>query len=80
MDDSLADQEICVQGRSVTKKSPAHCKICCLWKDCSTYWEKLFNLKESHIVHLIKFAVVQEMIMNQLSTCELSILLRNESE
>ena len=38
------------RGRNVMRRSTAGWKICCQWKDVSTSWEKLCDLKESHPV------------------------------
>ena len=43
---SQTDQQITVQGRSVTCKITAGWQICCQWKDGSTSWEKLSTLKK----------------------------------
>ena len=56
---SLTDQQITVQGRRVTKKTTAGQSICCQWKDSSTSWDKLSELKESHPEQTAKFAVAQ---------------------
>ena len=34
-------------------------QICCQWKESSTFWEQLPNLKESHPVQTDEFAVAQ---------------------
>ena len=56
---SLSDQQITVQGRPITHKATAGWQICCQWKDGSTSWEKLSELKESHPVQTAEFAVAQ---------------------
>ena len=56
---SLTDQQITLPGRSGTHKTTAGWQICCQWKDCSTSWEKLSKLKESHPVQTAEFAVMQ---------------------
>ena len=55
----LSHQQITVQGRPVTHKSTAGWQIFCQWKDGSTSWEKLCDLKESHPVQTAEFAVAQ---------------------
>ena len=57
---SLADQESSVHDRPVIKKLSAGLQICCLWKDGSTSWEELSDLKESHPVYKTKFEVAQK--------------------
>ena len=56
---SLIDQQTSIQGRPVTNKSTTGWQICYQWKDGSTSWEKLFNLKESHPVQTVEFAVAK---------------------
>ena len=56
---SLTEQQITVWDRPVTWKTTAGWQICCQWKDGSTSWEKLSELKESHPVWTAEFAVVQ---------------------
>ena len=46
-------------GRQVTSKTTAGWKICYHWKDDSTSWEKLSNLKESHPVQTAEFAIIK---------------------
>ena len=36
------------------------CQLCCQWKDGSTSWEKLSDLKESHSIETAKFAVTAD--------------------
>ncbi len=56
---SLADQNI------VVKRHPSnHCntygwKICCQWKDSSTTWESLKDLKESHPLEMAEYVITQ---------------------
>ena len=54
---SLMDQQTSILGRPVTHKSTAGWKICYHWKDSSTSWEKLSDLKESHPLQTADFAV-----------------------
>ena len=55
---SILDQQITEQGRPATCKTTAGWQICCQWKDGSTTWETLSELKESHPVQTAEFAVV----------------------
>ena len=48
-----------IQGRPVNQKLTAGCQLCCLWKDGSTPWEKLSDLKKSHKVQTGKFVAAQ---------------------
>ena len=43
----------------VTWKLTTGWKICCLWKNGSTLWEKLSNVKESYLVQTDEFAIKQ---------------------
>ena len=56
---SMEDQKIVVKGRPSLRRSTAGWQICCQWKDGSTSWEKLSDLKESHPVQMAEFAVAQ---------------------
>ena len=55
----LTDQHITAQSRSVTFETTAGWQICCQWKEVSTSWEKLSELRESHPVQTAKFGVSQ---------------------
>ena len=56
---SLSDQQTTVWGRPVTHKTTAGWQISCQWKDGSTSWVKLSELKESHHVQTAEFAVAK---------------------
>ena len=56
---SLTEQQTRIHGRPIAWKTTAGQPICCQWKDSSTSWDELLNLKESHLVQTAKFAVVQ---------------------
>ena len=56
---SLTEQQISIQGMPETSMTTECQLICCLWKDDSTSWEKLSQLKVSHLVQTAEFAVVQ---------------------
>jgi hypothetical protein len=56
---SLADQSIVVKGRPSKHRSMYGWKICCQWKDGSTTWESLKDLKESHPLEMAEYAVTQ---------------------
>ena len=57
---SLPEKQTSIQGRLVTYKTSAGWQICCKWKDCSTSWEKLSKLKESHPVQTAEFAIAHD--------------------
>ncbi len=58
-DDAMTQdrQQITVNGTTCQRKSPKGWFICCKWKDGSTSWEKLSDLKESHPVQVAEFAI-----------------------
>jgi hypothetical protein len=56
---SLADQNIIVKGRPSKHCNTYGWKICCQWKDGSTTWESLKDLKESHPLETAEYAVMQ---------------------
>jgi hypothetical protein len=45
-----------VDGKKIIKCSIRGWELCCKWKDDSTSWHKLFNLKESHPLQVAEFA------------------------
>jgi len=56
---SLADQKAAVKGRQSLHQTTVGRQLCCQWKDGSTSWEKLSDLKESHPVQAAEYAVAQ---------------------
>ena len=56
---SLEDQKIVVRGKPSLRRSTVGWQICCEWKDGSTSWEKLSDLKESHPVQTAEYAAAQ---------------------
>eukprot|EP00804_Cyclotella_cryptica_P015125 CCRYP_000688-RA/>CCRYP_000688-RA protein AED:0.22 eAED:0.24 QI:0/0/0/0.8/1/1/5/0/1053 len=56
---SLADQKVVVKGRPSLRRTTVGWLLCCQWKDGSTSWEKLSDLKESHPVQTAEYAVAQ---------------------
>ena len=56
---SVEDQQIVVKGSETLRKSKGGWDICCKWKDGSTSWEKLSNLKELHPIQVAKYAIAQ---------------------
>ncbi|KAL7526810.1 LOW QUALITY PROTEIN: hypothetical protein ACHAXR_003492, partial [Thalassiosira sp. AJA248-18] len=61
-DPAIALQEI-VKGKnkSDVHRSSKGWQICIQWKDGSTSWEKLSDLKECYPVHTAKYAVIQSL-------------------
>eukprot|EP00804_Cyclotella_cryptica_P002927 CCRYP_013278-RA/>CCRYP_013278-RA protein AED:0.25 eAED:0.29 QI:0/0/0/1/1/1/2/0/233 len=56
---SLADQKVVVKGRPSLCRTTVGWLLCCQWKDGSTSWEKLSDLKESHPVQTAEYAAAQ---------------------
>eukprot|EP00804_Cyclotella_cryptica_P016150 CCRYP_004245-RA/>CCRYP_004245-RA protein AED:0.42 eAED:0.42 QI:0/-1/1/1/-1/0/1/0/129 len=60
MDQSVAvarkDQVSAVNGKKIVKCSTKSWELCCEWKDGSTSWQKLSDLKESHPLQVAEFA------------------------
>jgi hypothetical protein len=50
------DQVTIVDGKKIVKHSTHGWELCCDWKDSSTSWQKLSDLKESHPLQVAKFA------------------------
>ena len=51
----VEDQKIVVKEWETLTKSTAGWDICYKWKDDSTLWEKLSNLKELHLIKVAKY-------------------------
>ena len=51
-----ADQYITVRGRRHLRKTTIGWKLCVAWKDGSSTWERLADLKESHPVEVAEYA------------------------
>jgi hypothetical protein len=55
----LSDQKIvCTDGKTYLKRSTIGWQLCCQWKDGSTSWENLADLKESHPIETAKYAKI----------------------
>eukprot|EP00804_Cyclotella_cryptica_P020326 CCRYP_014066-RA/>CCRYP_014066-RA protein AED:0.16 eAED:0.16 QI:0/0/0/1/1/1/3/0/747 len=50
------DQVSVVDGKKIVKRSTRGWELCCEWKDGSTSWQKLSDLKESHPLQVAEFA------------------------
>jgi hypothetical protein len=59
MDPSMAvarnNQVTVIDGKKIVKRSTRGWELCCEWKDGSTSWQKLSNLKESHPLQVAEF-------------------------
>ena len=47
-------------GRTFMRRSTKGWKLCVQWKDGSTSWEKLSDMKESHPIPCAEYAVSQD--------------------
>ncbi len=55
----FADQKVIrANGRTYLKRSTIGWQICCQWKDGSSSWENLSNLKESHPIETSEYAKI----------------------
>jgi hypothetical protein len=55
----LPDQKIVrANGKTYLKRSTIGWQLCCQWKDGSTSWENLVDLKESHPIETAKYAKI----------------------
>jgi hypothetical protein len=45
-----------VNGKKVIKRSTKGWELCCEWRDGSTSWQSLTDLKESHPLKVAEFA------------------------
>jgi hypothetical protein len=55
----LSDQKIVrADGKTYLKHSIVGWQLCCQWKDSSTSWENLADLKESHPIDTAKYAKI----------------------
>jgi hypothetical protein len=55
----LPDQKIvCANGKTYLKHSTVGWQLCCQWKDGSTSWENLADLKESPPIETAEYAKI----------------------
>ena len=53
----LSDQKsVCPNGHTYLRRSTIGWQLCCQWKDGSTSWENLTDLKQSHPIETAKYA------------------------
>ncbi|KAL3786440.1 hypothetical protein HJC23_011021 [Cyclotella cryptica] len=50
------DQVTIIDGKKIIKRSTCGWELCCEWKDSSTSWLKLLDLKDSHPLQVAGFA------------------------
>jgi hypothetical protein len=55
----LSDQKtVRTYGKTYLKRSTVGWQFCCQWRDGSTSWENLADLKESHPIETAKYAMI----------------------
>ncbi|KAL7475039.1 hypothetical protein ACHAW6_000975 [Cyclotella cf. meneghiniana] len=54
---SCPDQVTDVDDKKIVARSTRGWELCCAWKDGSTSWQKLSDLKESHHLQVAEFAL-----------------------
>jgi len=55
----LADQKVVrANGRTYLQRSTIGWQLCCQWKDGSTSWMNLADLKESHLIEVAKYTKI----------------------
>ncbi len=55
----LSDQKtVRANGKTYLKRSTIGWQLCCQWRDSSTSWENLAELKESHPIETAKYAKI----------------------
>ena len=55
----MADMYVTTNRRRSIKKSTVGWRLCVLWKDGTTSWERLSDLKESNPVEAAEYATAQ---------------------
>ena len=60
---SIDDFHIIVNGQKKVRKTTKGWKLCVLWKDRTTSWEALKDLKESNPVEVTEYAVVNQIVL-----------------
>ena len=56
----MADKEVIIKGRKDLKKTTKEWYICCNWKDGTSTWERLADLKESNPIEVAEYDVAQD--------------------
>ena len=55
----LDQKAVCPDGRTYLRCSTVGWQLCCQWKDGSTSWESLADLKESHPIETAEYALTK---------------------
>ena len=56
---SVADQDVVVRGRSYKRKTTKGWHLCIQWKDGTTTWERIADLKEYHPIKVAEYSLAQ---------------------
>jgi len=56
----MADKDVIIKGRKYLKKTTKGWHLCCNWKDGTSTWERLADLKESNPIEVAEYAVAQD--------------------
>ena len=59
---SKSDRYVVIRGRQFPRNTTVGWKLCIEWRDGSTSWERLSNMKEAYPVLVAKYATAQEII------------------
>ena len=59
---SKSDQYVVIRVRQLPRKTTVEWKMCIEWRDGSTSWERLSDMKETYPVLVAEYATAQEII------------------
>jgi hypothetical protein len=62
---SQNDQVSVIDGKKIIKHFTKGWDLCCKWKDNSTSWQKLSELKESYPLQVAEFMFAVKLLMNR---------------
>ena len=57
---TVPDQKVVHRGRRFMRRSNVGCQMCVQWRDSSTTWKALKDIKESHPIERAEYVVDQE--------------------
>jgi hypothetical protein len=70
------DQVTVIDGKKIVKRSTRGWELWCEWKDGSTSWQKLSNLKESHPLQVAEFTFAAQITDEPAFNCWVSWVLK----
>ena len=59
---SKSDWYVVIRGRQFPRKTTVGWKLCVEWRDGSTSWERLYDMKEAYPVLVAEYATTQEIL------------------